>query len=105
MHEIENVINKIREKRVSEIETAASESTIYRWKARIGERITAAISVIKSIYIEMKAAVSELLLNPAGGIQELESLLDEAPRRLRYSGATLGLANLWLGGRSPPIYI
>lgn len=99
------MINEIQRTRVSEIETAASESTIYRWKAQIGARITTAISVIKSVYIEMEAAVSELLLHPAGGIQELESLLDEAPKRLRYSGATLGLANLWLGVRSPPSYI
>jgi hypothetical protein len=102
---IEAVMHELQERRVSEIETEASESTIYRWKTQLTPRITTAISVIKAIYIEMKAAVSELLLDEGGGFKELESLLDEAPKRLRHSGTTLGLSNLWLGIRSPPLYI
>ena len=68
-------------------------------------RITAAISVVKAVFIGMSAAVSELKLDQRGGFAELESLLDTSPRRIRHSGTTLGLANLWLGAHPPPTYI
>jgi hypothetical protein len=65
----------------------------------------AAIRVIKAIFIELGAAVSELALDSRGGFAELESLLDAGPKRVRHSGYTLGLANIWLTARPPPLYI
>jgi len=103
--EIETVISEAQHKRVSDIGTKANESTVYRWKRQLSVRITAAISVIKAIFIGMGAAVSELKLDQRSGFAELESLLDASPRRIRHGGTTLGLANLWLGGRPPPAYI
>jgi hypothetical protein len=61
--------------------------------------------VIKALFAGMGAAVSELALDRRGGFAELESLLDAAPALLRHCGSTLGLANLWLGARSPPGHI
>ena len=103
--EIEKVMTEVQFKRVSDINTEASESTIYRWLSQVGERITAAISVVKAEFIKKGAAVSELALDPCGGFKELESLLDRAPWHVRHCGSTLGLANLWLSTRSPPTYI
>lgn len=105
IREIEKVVSDAQNKRVSDIDTSVSESTSYRWIKQLSGRITAAISVIKAIYINMKAAVSELALDARGEFAELESLLDSAPRRVRHAGSTLGLANLWLGARPPPAYI
>ena len=103
--EVEKVITGVQEARVSDIDTAASESTVRRWAKEVGGRVVAAISVVKSIFIGMGAAVSELALDARGGFAELESLLDAAPRLVRHSGSTLGLANIWLGTRPPPAYI
>jgi len=106
MNEIEKVVSgKADGRRVSEIDTKASESTASRWISQTAERIIAAISVVKAVFVEMGAAVSELRLDRRGGFAELESLLDAAPKRSRHSGTTLGLANLWLGMRPPPAYI
>ena len=105
IREIEKVVSEAQSHRVSEIDTAASESTARRWIAQVGERMEAAASVIKAAFVGMGAAVSELLLDPRGGFAELESLLDRAPRRVRHSGTTLGLANIWLNARPPPAYI
>jgi len=103
--EIENTILQAKEKRVSEIDTVASEATVYRWLAQIVPRITAAVSMIKAVFVGMGAAASEIKVGISEGFTEMESLLDEAPKRLRHSGSTLGLANLWLRLRSPPEYI
>ena len=103
--EIEKVMIESQTKRVSDVETKASESTVYRWIAQVGASITAAISVVKAIYVSLGTAVSELALDVRGGFAELESLLDMAPKRINHSGITLGLANIWLGARSPPSHI
>jgi hypothetical protein len=105
MPEIEKVVSGAQAKSVSEIDTAASESTSRRWVAQAATRMLAAVSVIKAQFGAMGAAVSKLALDPRGGFAELESLLDEAPRRVRHSGTTLGLANLWLGAAALPSYI
>jgi hypothetical protein len=105
MWEVEKVLSESQERRVSEIDTAASESTARRWVSQAATRIVSAISVIKAVFVLMGSAVSELALDPRGGFAELESLLDSAPRRARHSGTTLGLANQWLGARPPPAYI
>jgi hypothetical protein len=103
--EIEKVVFEAQDKSVSDIDTEASESTVRRWISQVGERITAATSVVKAIFVSMGAAVSELAIDARGGFCELESLLDAAPKPIRHSGATLGLANLWLRARPPPKYI
>jgi hypothetical protein len=103
--EIEKTVVASKNTRVSDIETSASEATVRRWIKQTGQRITAGISVIKAIFIEAGAAVSEVRLDAGGGITALEELIDNAPRLLRHSGSTLGLANLWLMTRAPPIYI
>ena len=61
--------------------------------------------MIKAVFVGMGAAASEIKVGNSEGFTEMESLLDEAPKRLRHSGSTLGLANLWLRLRSPPEYI
>ena len=105
IYEIEKVVSRAQTTKVSNIVTDVSESTIYRWINQIGERATAAISIVKAMFVCMGAAVSELSLDERGRFAELESLLDKAPKCVRHSGTTLGLANLWLGTRSPPAYI
>jgi hypothetical protein len=103
--EIETVVSLGEIKRVSEVDTSASESTVRRWKKQIGDRIAAAISVVKALYVDIGAAVSELALEDGDGFAGLEALLDMAPRRIRHSGSTLGLAILWLGTCLPPMRI
>jgi len=105
MHEIEKVVAEAQAKRVSEIDTRASESTARRWVAHVAARMAEAASAIKAAFVALGSPVSELLLDRRGGFSELESLLDAAPRLVPHSGTTLGLANLWLGSRSPPVFI
>jgi hypothetical protein len=105
LYEIEKVVSLAQTENKKTIATEASESTILRWIRQVGERITAATSVVKAAFACMGAAVSELALDKRGGFAGLESLLDMAPRRVRHSGTTLGLANLWLMMHPPPIYI
>jgi hypothetical protein len=105
LNEIEKVMNASENTRVSDIDTKASEATVRRWINQAGQRIIAGISVIKAIFVEAGAAVSELRLDAGGGITAMKKLLGNAPKRVKHSGSTLGLANLWLMTRAPPIHI
>jgi thioredoxin-like negative regulator of GroEL len=96
-HEIEKVITHQATQPVSEIDTAASESSVRRWVKEIGQGIQRAINNIKWQLIQMGAAVSEIRSQARTQYEELVALLEAAPRQPLSGGGYLGLANLWLG--------
>ena len=104
-NEIEGVIIDSASCPIKEIDTEASESTVRRWIKQIGSRIVGAVSLLKSIFLEMGRIISELQLNPGHCYNELEQILDREPSVQRYSGNKLGHANIWLARHNRTSYI
>ena len=104
-NEIESVIIDSAAVDVSEIETEASESTVRRWIVHIGERMEGACGVLKYLFNRAGRAIGELTITAGTTYNELEQLLEMAPKRIKSSGNKLGLANLWIGTTDNKAYI
>jgi hypothetical protein len=104
-NEIEGVIIDSDLQRISEIDTEASESTVRRWKAGVGEKIRRAVGILKYLFMQMLKAASEILIEPGSGYAELTQVLEKAPAKAKNCGNKLGLANIWLGMHSRKVYI
>jgi hypothetical protein len=96
-NEIESVIIDSASVPVNQIETEASEATVYRWIGQIGGRIRRAVGILKYLFWRAGQAVGEVAIDAGTAYSELEQVLEKAPSAVRYSGNKLGLANLWLG--------
>jgi len=103
--EIESVIIDSVSTPVSQIETEASESTVRRWIKQIGERIEKAVSKLKYHFGHDGQTVSEIEIDMGHSYSELEQILEQAPRIVKYSGNKLGLANIWLRSTDMVTYI
>jgi hypothetical protein len=92
---------------VKDIETQASESTVRRWIKGVGDNVKRAVSILKSIFLEMGKKVSEIQLEAGFCYDELEQMMDIAPEAVtvKYSGNKLGWANLWLSRHNRRSYI
>jgi hypothetical protein len=95
--EVESVLIDSQTLPTIQIETAASEPTVRRWIAQMGERLKKAVSIIKYLFAKMSNAVSEIAIEPGGVYSELEQLLSMVPKHVKTCGNRLGLANIWLG--------
>ena len=104
-NEIESVIIDSGNVAVSQIETEASESTVRRWINQIGERVRQAVGKLKYHFGKPGQAVSEIAVDAGRCYNELEQVLEMAPKEARYSGNKLGLANIWLGANGAAAYI
>jgi hypothetical protein len=104
-NEIESVIIDSASLPMSEIETEASEPTVRRWIAQIGDGIKRACGIIKYLFKQSGKAISELSIATGTAYSELEQLLEKAPKPLKSSGNKLGLANLWIGTNEVRAYI
>ena len=96
-NEIESVIIDSATEHVTKIETEASESTARRWIKQIGDRIRQTVGILKQLFGRAGRSVNEVAVDPGPPYDELEQVLEMAPRELKYSGNKLGLANMWLG--------
>jgi len=104
-NEIESVIIDSATEPAKLIDTAASESTIRRWIRYVNERIRQAVGVLKYLFGRAGQAVNEVTVVPGAAYSELEQILELAPHSVNTSGNKLGLANIWLGTNTVPIYI
>jgi len=104
-NEVESVILDSATIPVDRIDTKASERTVRRWIAQIGERVSGAVGMLKIAFMEVGRAISELSIVPGSAYSELEQVLDMAPSDAKYSGNKLGLANIWLGAFGRSSYI
>jgi hypothetical protein len=104
-NEIESVLIDSGTTAINEIETEASESTVKRWIATVGESIKRSVGALKYFFARIGKAISELSILPGPPYSELEQILEMAPRRIKSSGNKLGLANLWLGASETKAYI
>jgi len=104
-NEIESVIIEAETEAVSGIETEASEATARRWIGQIGERVKRAIGILKYLFGRNGKAMSEAAITLGARYNELEQILELAPKTIKYSGNKLGLANLWLGTSGLKAYI
>ena len=104
-NEIESVIIDSESTPAIQIDTKASESTVRRWIAQIGNRIRQAVSKLKYRFGQRGQAVSEAKIDVSHCYSELEQILQMAPQDVRYSGNKLGLANIWLGTTGTAAYI
>jgi hypothetical protein len=98
-NEIESVIIDSATHAPIEIETEASESTVRRWIAQIGERLKMAVGVLKHLFMQAGRTISEISIEAGHIYSELEQILDKAPKAARHTNK-LGLANMWLGTHS-----
>jgi hypothetical protein len=98
-NEIESVIIDSAAQSTKEIETAASESTVRRWIAQIGERVKMAVGVLKYMFKQAGRAISEIIIEAGHIYSELEQVLELMPKPIKYTNK-LGLANIWLGTRN-----
>jgi len=104
-NEIESVIIDSATEPVDEIETEASEPTVRRWIAHVGESVKGACGILKYLFNRVGKAISELTITAGSAYNELEQILEMAPKPLKNSGNKLGLANLWIGTNDIKAYI
>ena len=104
-NEVEIVIIDGATMPVSEIDTAASESTVRRWLKQVGERIVQAVGKLKYHFGRDSRAVNEVAIVAGYCFNELEQVLEMAPAVVKCSKNKLGLANIWLGTCGVTAYI
>jgi len=92
-NEIEGVVIDGQTLPVTQIDTAASESTARRWIRVINENLKNAISILKYLF-ETSLVMTDWEATAYG---EMEQVLFMAPERINTSGNRLGWANIWLG--------
>jgi hypothetical protein len=104
-NEIESVIIDNETVPINQIETEASEVTVRRWIKQIDERLRRAGSILKYLFMRAGKAISEVVIKTGLAYNELEQILEMAPRDIKYSGNKLGLANLWMSTHEIKAYI
>ena len=104
-NEIESVIIDGATTPVSQIDTAASESTVRRWLKQVGERIGQAVGKLKYHFGREGHAISEVVIEAGYCFTELEQVLEMAPKAIKCCGNKLGLANIWLNTCGVAVYI
>jgi len=96
VNEIESVIDDAETTRVSDIDTKASESTVYRWIKEMNQKIEEWISLLKAHLFKIEnKIISELNLKGLTLIDQLEAVTEELPK-IRYSGNKLGHAAIYI---------
>jgi len=96
VNEIELVIVGAETTRVSDINTEASESTVYRWIKEMNKKMDEWISLLKAHLLKIEnKIISEITFKGLTLIDQLEAVTEELPK-IRYSGKKLGHAAIYI---------
>jgi hypothetical protein len=94
--EIESIIVKSQSTRVSDIDTEASESTVYRWIKEMNIKMEKWISLLKAHLLKIENRIqSELTFKGLSLIEHLEVVTEELPK-IKSSGSKLGRAAIYI---------